>query len=553
MSARSSSSPLAAIAALPLLRGPAAATPAVPTAVFDPSETGWYSYRNLTSAAVRRPLRRPEGRQHGHRPRRRRDRRRLPRRRGLQGESRRARLGQPAQPHRRRSSTSGGTDYRDRGFRLVDQETYVHGGERLYAGVWIENREDFGWASYRGVTSAQFSAKFDRVPRPRLPARRRRRVPRRRRACATRAVWVENRESLAWRLRRDLTSAQYAARVRDRTPADGLRSLVVESVRTGGGQRYAGICDREPQPPRLVRVPRPHRAPSFRNRWNQLSDMGYRLDGYEKYDDRFRRRATPASGGRTRAARTGGCAARSTHSSRPSVDDVRRARASASRSPTTASPSTCRGFGYQDIDDGVWMHSGSVNRIASVSKAVAGVLGMRMDAKHPGLSLERPGPRRTCRCCPRTIRTRSRRRIMNRSCSTTTPTASRPRTRRTTTPARRGRRTFMDQALDCTPGAVQVQHPRATTARARPSRRSRASRSTGSCATSSTTTPFGLTTLRPEYAGRRPAGPRPRSTRPTTASTPATTRRTRWSAAASSPRRRDLDPLRRTGSSTARC
>ena len=53
------------------------------------------------------------------------------------------------------------THYRDRGYRLVDQETYVHHGDRLYAGVWVENREGFGWASYRGVTSAEFSEKFD--------------------------------------------------------------------------------------------------------------------------------------------------------------------------------------------------------------------------------------------------------------------------------------------------------------------------------------------------------------------------------------------------------
>ena len=46
-----------------------------------------------------------------------------------------------------------------------------------------------------------------------------------------------------------------------------------------------------------------------------------------------------------------------------------------------------RGFGHQDKAAGVWMHGGSVNRIASVSKAVAGVLALRMEAKHPGLGM----------------------------------------------------------------------------------------------------------------------------------------------------------------------
>lgn len=46
------------------------------------------------------------------------------------------------------------------GKRLVDQETYVLGGTRYYAGVWVQNVEHLGWASYRNLTSAQFSEKF---------------------------------------------------------------------------------------------------------------------------------------------------------------------------------------------------------------------------------------------------------------------------------------------------------------------------------------------------------------------------------------------------------
>src|SRR5262245_62569150 len=41
---------LATLAATLALAGTASATPAVPTSVFDPDETGWLSYRNLTSS-----------------------------------------------------------------------------------------------------------------------------------------------------------------------------------------------------------------------------------------------------------------------------------------------------------------------------------------------------------------------------------------------------------------------------------------------------------------------------------------------------------------------
>ncbi len=187
MSARTLKLTVAAIAAAAslALAGTAAATPAVPTAVFDPSTTGWYSYRNLTSAqfaarfdALKRDnmvidlevdvidgayrvgavfRANPDGRGWA----------------SLRNLT-------SAQFHERWEH------YRDRGFRLVDQETYVHHGARRYAGVWIENREGFGWASYRGVTSAEFSERFDQYrDRGYLPGRRRGR-PVRRAASATR-------------------------------------------------------------------------------------------------------------------------------------------------------------------------------------------------------------------------------------------------------------------------------------------------------------------------------------------------------------------------------
>ena len=41
---------LAVLGACLAFASPASATPAVPTSVYDPNETGWLSYRNLTSS-----------------------------------------------------------------------------------------------------------------------------------------------------------------------------------------------------------------------------------------------------------------------------------------------------------------------------------------------------------------------------------------------------------------------------------------------------------------------------------------------------------------------
>ncbi len=93
---------LATLAACLALASTASATPAVPTSVFDPNETGLALVPQPDELPVRRQVRGPEGRVHGHRPRGRRHRRRVPRRSRVQAEPRRARLGQPAEPVARR-------------------------------------------------------------------------------------------------------------------------------------------------------------------------------------------------------------------------------------------------------------------------------------------------------------------------------------------------------------------------------------------------------------------------------------------------------------------
>ncbi|RMD63128.1 hypothetical protein D6833_06005, partial [Candidatus Parcubacteria bacterium] len=50
--------------------------------------------------------------------------------------------------------------YRDLGYRLIDQESYTLNGNRYYAGIWVENKENLAWASFRNLTSQEFSDKF---------------------------------------------------------------------------------------------------------------------------------------------------------------------------------------------------------------------------------------------------------------------------------------------------------------------------------------------------------------------------------------------------------
>jgi CubicO group peptidase (beta-lactamase class C family) len=436
---------LATLAACLAFASPASATPAVPTSVFDPNETGWYSYRNLTSSQFASKFaalkddhmvidievdvidgdyrvgavfrKNPDGRGWASL-------------RNLSSDEFHERW----------------VHYRDRGYRLVDQETWIDDGERQYAGVWTENRESFGWASYRGVTSAQFSEKFDEYrDRGYLPIDFE--VYEVGDELRYGAIWVENRESLAWKLKRNMTSAQFSSTFQTYA-GEGLRSLDFEAIETGNGMRYAGIWV-ENQSGRGWYLYRDLSATGYRNRWNQLYDKGYRLDNFEKYD-------TPSG------IRYSGVWRQNT--SRPNwplradVDALVKAERDAHDVPGIGIAITHEGktvylggAGHQDIDDGVWMHSGSVNRLASVSKAVAGVIGMRMDAKHAALSMGDSAQEHLPQLPDHHTYTVGQT-LMNRSCVDHYPDGFSSQNQTNYDTALDAVEEFMDQPLSCTPG-----------------------------------------------------------------------------------------------------
>ena len=375
---------LAALAACLVFAAPAAATPAVPTAVFDPPSTGWVSLRDYTGAQFAQRFDELKG---DHMP--------IDLEVDVIDGSYRVGAVFRTNPDGRgwaslRNLTHAQFSerwehYRDRGFRLVDQETYVHNGTRQYAGVWIENREGFGWASYRNVTSAEFSERFDHYrDRGYLPVDVE--VYPVGDSLRYGAIWVENRESLNWKLRRGLTSAQYGSAF-SAYAGQGLRSLDVEPLQTGAGRRYAGIWV-ENRSGRGWYAYRDLTATQYRNRWNQLSDKGYRLDNYEKYD---------TSSGVRYAGIWRQNSSRPNWPLRTAVDALVKEERDDHDVPGISIAIAHQGqtvylggAGHQDVEDGVWMHSGSVNRLASVSKAVAGTIAMRMLDEHPSIDLDDP-------------------------------------------------------------------------------------------------------------------------------------------------------------------
>lgn len=351
---------------------PAQAVPGIPSPVFDPDSVAWLSLRDQSSEAFASSFA-----QH--------------RKEGylitdleidvIDGDYRVGSVWQENTDHRgwQELRDLTGSQFREaweqarrNRMRLVEQETYVRDGRRLYAGVWIENAEQLGWASYRGLTSAEFSQIFEKQRRAgRLPVDIDQYVTEA--GMRYSVIWVDNAENLAWRLWRDLTSAEFAEKFAAYQAR--YRMLAFESVLTGKGQRYAGIWV-ENRNGRAWAERRDLTRQGFVNWWYRYRDLGLRLVSFDKYET-------------GKGARYAGIWRQNT--GRPDwplkgqVDDRVQAELDATGVPGISvsvfhngTPTYLRGFGFADIDDNVWMDTRHVGSLASVSKAVAGVLTMRL-------------------------------------------------------------------------------------------------------------------------------------------------------------------------------
>lgn len=267
------------------------------------------------------------------------------------------------------------TEYSEAGYRLIDQETYVIDGTRYWAGVWHKNVEEYGWLSQRNLTSTQFGESFDTYSEAGFMM-----IDFEAYTVGDgstlnyAAAWVENAESLAWVEFRDMSSAQFAAKFDELAPT--FRMIDVESYRLGNTQYYAGIWV-ENKNGRGWYEYRDMTPTEFGNKWLQLRDAGYRLIDYEIY---------PTENG----WRTAGIWRQ--NSNRPNwalKETVTQKAQQMVDSFSVPGMSVAvaqngqfvylRGFGNADIDQGKIAHAQTVYPLASISKGVAGVLGLELE------------------------------------------------------------------------------------------------------------------------------------------------------------------------------
>jgi len=276
---------------------------------------------------------------------------------------------------------------RDRGYVLIDQESYLDGRRRYYAGIWVKNKERVRWASFRNLTARSFSAKLAQYRRAGyLPID----VEAYTYGSGTRysMIWVQNKDRLRWSLRTNMSRSTYA-RYFTRYKNSGYRVFDVEGYKLGRNERYAAIYVDNHNDRRWAAY-RDMTPGAYANRWKRMSDAGYRVVDFDAY--RY--------GNGTRfAAVWRQSSSRPNYEHRLEVDEIMNSAKDEFDIPgmsvvvmQNGALKYARGVGHQDVASDKAAFSGTVYRLASISKAVGGVFGV--DLEERGLiDLERDADR----------------------------------------------------------------------------------------------------------------------------------------------------------------
>ncbi len=265
--------------------------------------------------------------------------------------------------------------YRAQGYLLIDQDSYVLSGNRYYSGIWIENKEGLAWASFRNATSSQYAERFNQY-----------------RAAGYlpldieaypydggvrySAIWIENNENRSWVALRDMSSSSYGTSFDKYKGA--YRVMDLESYRRSGSQNFAAVWIEEDLG-RGWYAYRDMSSKAYGNRWKQLRDAGYRVTDFEEYPTALGteflavwRQNSDRPGWKHRAAVDGLL--------EDAVDDFDIPGMSVAIA-VDGEIQYMRGFGHADTVAGDVAHSGTIFRLASGSKAVAGVLGLDLEER----------------------------------------------------------------------------------------------------------------------------------------------------------------------------
>ncbi|MEO7982793.1 MAG: serine hydrolase [Bacteroidota bacterium] len=166
------------------------------------------------------------------------------------------------------------------GYRPVDIESYRIGGQQRFAGIWIKNTENFGWASKRGMTKAEYEAYITEQKNLGLQMID---LEMYETSSGIRyaAIWVKDNSNTIWKEAHGLEGDDYQQQLMTLT-GQGYLVTNFDCYKDGNTQRYAFICEKRSGFAYQVRSGRTELE--YANLWREYTDKGYRLIDFECYN-----------------------------------------------------------------------------------------------------------------------------------------------------------------------------------------------------------------------------------------------------------------------------
>jgi len=174
-------------------------------------------------------------------------------------------------------------EYRDRGFRPTDVEAYQVGSKMRYAGIWIENRENIKWSSWRNMKAEKYGERFEEMSRKgfMLVDMEAYKTPNGTRFAA---IWYKNTRNIQWAQLRNLTRERYQQEVDSRAAA-GFRMVDYERYKMGSKTRYAAIWHKDGGPSQIIRTNRSKLG--YANNFREYRDDGFRPVDFERDGSKY--------------------------------------------------------------------------------------------------------------------------------------------------------------------------------------------------------------------------------------------------------------------------
>lgn len=131
------------------------------------------------------------------------------------------------------------TEYSGQGYILIDVDGYAMSGGTRYSMIWEKNTENRAWAEHRNLTSTQYNTYWtqykDAGYRPHdieaYPLNG---------GVYWAGIWVKNTEGFPWSSHRGLTSAEFGTLFTEKSNA-GYRLADIEAYESGSGLRWTAI------------------------------------------------------------------------------------------------------------------------------------------------------------------------------------------------------------------------------------------------------------------------------------------------------------------------